>query len=151
MERKALIHNLIKDIDIRKKIYEKRMYRLKRIDDISEAIISLCGVTSSSLLLVGLSTVNPILMLIGTVSGILSTISGTVKNAYKVKDKFEACKTTYLNLNELSRESKIIMMRNHLSATDLQQLLSDISHKLSLIDDTAPPINESAHIATKNN
>jgi len=141
-EKQVLLNNLIKEIDSKKNLYEQKTIKLKNIDSILEMIISFMSVSSTSVLIIGLTHLNPILLITGTVLSSLSGILNAVKNVSGIQRKIEIHKTTYLNLKELSRESKIILARNHLTSDDKINLLNDISNRLSLIDDSSIPITE---------
>ena len=141
-EKQALLNNLIKEIDSKKNLYEQKTIKLKNIDSILEMIISFMSVSSTSVLVIGLTHLNPVLLICGTVLSSLSGILNAVKNVSGIQRKIESHKTTFLNLKELSRESKIILARNHLTSDDKINLLNDISNRLSLIDDSSIPITE---------
>ena len=141
-EKQALLNNLIKEIDSKKNLYEQKSIKLKNIDNILEMIITFLNVSSTTSLVMGLSHLNPILLITGTVMGAISGIMNSVKNVSGIQRKIEVHKTTFLNLKELSRESKIILARNHLTSDDKIALLNDISHRLSIIDDSAIPLTE---------
>ena len=141
-EKQVLLNNLIKEIDSKKNLYEQKTIKLKNIDSILEMIISFMSVSSTSVLVIGLTHLNPVLLICGTVLSSLSGILNAVKNVSGIQRKIEIHKTTYLNLKELSRESKIILARNHLTSDDKINLLNDISNRLSLIDDSSIPITE---------
>jgi len=141
-EKQVLLNNLIKEIDSKKNLYEQKTIKLKNIDNILEIVISFMSVSSTSVLVIGLTHLNPVLLICGTVLSSLSGILNAVKNVSGIQRKIEIHKTTYLNLKELSRESKIILARNHLTSDDKINLLNDISNRLSLIDDSSIPITE---------
>jgi hypothetical protein len=141
-EKQVLLNNLIKEIDSKKNLYENKTIKLKNIDNILEMIISFLSVSSTSVLIIGLTHLNPVLLICGTVLSSLSGILNAVKNVSGIQRKIEIHKTTFLNLKELSRESKIILARNHLTSDDKINLLNDISNRLSLIDDSSIPITE---------
>ena len=146
-EKQVLLNNLIKEIDSKKNLYEQKTIKLKNIDNILEIVISFMSVSSTSVLVIGLTHLNPVLLICGTVLSSLSGILNAVKNVSGIQRKIEIHKTTYLNLKELSRESKIILARNHLTSDDKINLLNDISNRLSLIDDSSIPITErSRHV-----
>ena len=141
-EKQVLLNNLIKEIDAKKNLYESKSIKLKNIDNILEMVISFLNVSSTTCLVMGLSHLNPILLITGTIMGAVSGVMSSVKSVSGIKRKIETHKTTFLNLKELSRESKIVLARNHLTADDKIALLNDISHRLSIIDDSAIPLTE---------
>ena len=102
-EKQALLNNLIKEIDSKKNLYEQKSIKLKNIDNILEMIITFLNVSSTTSLVMGLSHLNPILLITGTVMGAISGIMNSVKNVSGIQRKIEIHKTTFLNLKELSR------------------------------------------------
>ena len=143
-EKQVLLNNLIKEIDTKKNLYEQKTIKLRNIDNMLEMVITFLNVSSTTSLVLGLSHINPVILITGTVIGAISGILNAVKNVSGIQRKIEVHKTTYLNLKELSRESKIILSRNHLTSDDKIALLNDISHRLSIIDDSAIPLTERA-------
>lgn len=140
MERTVLLKNTIDDVDVRREIYQNLMVHYKTVDDISESIITFLNATGTCVSIIGLSTVNPVFIIIGVATTGVGGIAGAVKRGLNIQQKYESVKTSFNQLSDLGRESKIILARNHLSSDDKQSLLSDISHKLSLIEDSSLPI-----------
>jgi hypothetical protein len=141
-EKQVLLNNLIKEIDTKKNLYERKSISLKNIDSALEMVITFLNVSSTTCLVMGLSHLNPILLITGTIMGAISGVMSSVKSVSGIKRKIETHKTTFLQLKELSRESKIVLARNHLTADDKIDLLNNISNRLSLIDDSAIPLTE---------
>ena len=116
------------------------MIKLKRLDDTSEAILIACGAISVSNLFVTVATINPVTLLIGSVFASVNAVGGAIKRVIDVKAKYESCKTTYNQLSDLDRETRAVLVRNHLEKKDLQHILDDVNNRLSLIEDSALPI-----------
>ena len=135
--KKDLIYKTLSDISIKKVAYFKKMAYLKKLDDGLEAIISGCGAVAVSSLIATISSVNPVTLIVGAVFTSISTVSGAMKRVYGVQAKYESCKTTFNQLSDLERESRAVLVRNHLDSSDLQNLLDDINNRLSLIEDSA--------------
>ena len=137
---KDLIFKLLDEVQMKKAIYRKKMIRLKNLDDASEAILMACGAISVSNLFVTVATINPVTLIIGSVFASVNAVGSAIKRVVDVKAKFESCKTTVNQLSELDRETRAVLARNHLEKKDLQNILDDVNHRLSLIEDTALPI-----------
>ena len=84
-------------------------------------------------------------MIVGVCFSGVAGVGGACKRVMNIQQKYESAKTSFNQLSDLGRESKVILARNHLTADDKQQLLNDISHKLSLIEDSALPIPDVKH------
>ena len=137
---KDLIFKLLDEVQFKKNIYRKKMVKLKNLDDTSEAILMACGAISVSNLFVTVATINPVTLIIGSVFASVNAVGSAIKRVVDVKAKFESCKTTVNQLSELDRETRAVLARNHLEKKDLQNILDDVNHRLSLIEDSALPI-----------
>ena len=137
---KDLIFKLLDEVQMKNAIYRKKMVRLKNLDDASEAILMACGAISVSNLFVTVATINPVTLIIGSVFASVNAVGSAIKRVVDVKAKFESCKTTVNQLSELDRETRAVLARNHLEKKDLQNILDDVNHRLSLIEDNALPI-----------
>jgi hypothetical protein len=137
---KDLILRLLDEISIKKQIYRKKMVQLKKIDNITEAVLVGCGAISVSSLFVTVATINPVTLIVGSVFASINTIGSVVKQTIDVKAKFESAKTTVNQLSDLDRETRAVLSRNNLEKKDLQHILDDMIHRLSLIEDTSLPL-----------
>ena len=139
-DKKAMILSLLDEIATKKKAYHKMMSKFKRKSDACEAFVTGMGAIAVSSLVVTLTTLNPITLILGASCSTASTVGGAVLKAIDYRGKFESCKTTYTNLADLERETRAVLVRNHLESRDYQNLIEDMNHRLSLIYDTANPI-----------
>ena len=137
---KELILKLLDEVQIKKQIYRKKMIQLKKIDDITEAVLIACGGISMSNLLVTVAIINPVTLIIGSVFASINAVGSAVKRVVDVKAKFESTKTTVNQLSDLERETRAVLTRNHLEEKDLQNLLDDMNNRLSLIEDSSLPL-----------
>lgn len=137
---KDLILKLLDEVSVKKNIYRRKMVKLKTLDDTSEAILIACGAISVSNLFVTVATINPVTLIIGSVFASVNAVGGAIKRVIDVKAKYESCKTTYNQLSDLDRETRAVLVRNHLEKKDLQHILDDVNNRLSLIEDSALPI-----------
>lgn len=138
---KDLILKLLDEVSVKKQIYRRKMIKLKRLDDTSEAVLIACGAISVSNLFVTVATINPVTLLIGSVFASVNAVGGAIKRVIDVKAKYESCKTTYNQLSDLDRETRAVLVRNHLEKKDLQHILDDVNNRLSLIEDSALPVS----------
>lgn len=137
---KDLILKLLDEVSVKKNIYRRKMVKLKTLDDTSEAVLIACGAISVSNLFVTVATINPVTLIIGSVFASVNAVGGAIKRVIDVKAKYESCKTTYNQLSDLDRETRAVLVRNHLEKKDLQHILDDVNNRLSLIEDSALPI-----------
>ena len=137
---KEFILKLLDEVQIKKQIYRRKMIQLKKIDDITEAVLIACGGISMSNLLVTVAIINPVTLIIGSVFASINAVGSAVKRVVDVKAKFESTKTTVNQLSDLERETRAVLTRNHLEEKDLQNLLDDMNNRLSLIEDSSLPL-----------
>jgi hypothetical protein len=137
---KDMIINLLDEVQLQKKAYHKKMVSFKKIDDASEAFLIGCEAISVSSLFVTVATINPVSLIIGSVFTSINAVGSTMKRVIDYKAKYESCKTTYNQLGDLDRETRAVLVRNHLEKRDLQNILDDVVHRLSLIEDSSLPI-----------
>lgn len=139
-DKKEVILGLLDEIATKKKAYHKMMSKFKRKSDVGDAFITGMGAIAVSSLIMTLTTLNPITLILGASCSTCSTVGGAVLKAIDYRGKFESCKTTYTNLADLERETRAVLVRNHLESRDYQNLIEDINHRLSLIYDSAIPV-----------
>lgn len=137
LNRMNLILKTLNDVSMKKNIYFKKKNKLKKMDDVLESLLAGSGAIAVSSLLATIVTINPIALVIGAVFTSVSTVGGAMKRVYNVQGKHDSCKTTYNQLSDLERESRAILVKNHLSSQDLQILLDVINTRLSLIEDSS--------------
>ena len=150
MNTKEMIINLLDEVQGKKKAYRKKMITYKKIDDVSEGVLIGCGAISISSLFVTVATINPITLIIGSVFASINGVGSAVKRVMDFKAKYESCKATYNQLGDLDRETRAVLVRNHLEKKDLQNILDDVIHRLSLIEDSSLPIPIKEDSGTKN-
>ena len=139
-EKKKLIEELLSEIKLKKKLYYKIMKKFKKYDDISEAILMGSSAIAVSSIFTTIVTINPITLIISATFASINSVGSAVKRVVNIREKHESYKTTYNQLSDLFRESRVILARNHLDSDDLDNLLNDISNRLSLIEDSSLPI-----------
>ena len=139
-QKKKLIEDLLCEIQSKKQVYYKKMLRYKKIDDCTEAALIGCNAVAVSSLMVTLTAINPITLIIGAVFTSASSVGSAIKRVVNIVAKYENHKTSFTQLADLERETRITLARNHLTSEDLQVLLNSIAVRLSLIEDRALPI-----------
>jgi len=137
---KDIILALLDEVQQRKNVFRKKMVQLKKVDDITEAILMSCGAISISNLFVTVATINPVTLIIGSVFASVNTIGSAVKRVVDIKAKYESCKTTVNQLSDLERETRAVLARNHLEKKDLESILDDMNRRISLIEDSSLPL-----------
>ena len=140
MNKKQLIDDLLTEVKAKRINYHKKMLRYKKLDDVTEALLIGCDAIGVSSLFITLQNLNMETMIIATTFSTIGSVGGAIKRVVNLVGKFESFKTSYNQLSDLERESRIILARNHLTSNDCEDLLNSISQRLSLIEDSSLPI-----------
>ena len=140
MERVVLIKNQLNEIKILKEKHSKMSDKLKKINDILDVIIISTGSVSTSMMIIGLSSLSPILIAIGTGLGFVSTSLGIINKTLDFQGKYLNHKNTANCLNDLYRDTNITLGKNGLSSDDKAHILNDLAHRLSIIENSALPL-----------
>lgn len=137
-QKKKVVLKLLKSINNQKTRFKKRSAYYKRVDDISDGLLTFCSTATVTSIVLTYSNVSDTGLLVSGCLSSLSMIGGAVKQALSIKNKWSESRNSYKQLNDLAREVHILLARNHLTTTDIDNLLTDIHHRLALIDDSAP-------------
>ena len=140
MERTTLIKNQLSDIKILKEKHQKKSDKCKKISDTLDVIIIATGSVSTSLMIIGLSHMNPIFIGVGTALGFISTFVSVVNKTLDYSGKSLIYKSTANSLSDIYRDTNITLGKNGLSTDDKAHMLNDINHRLSIIEDNSLPI-----------
>jgi hypothetical protein len=81
-------------------------------------------------------------MFFSTVVSSMSVIGATMKKSMGLANKWTEAKSIYISLNDLSRETTIILAKNHLTPSDLDNIMHDIHNRLSLLEERSPLVDD---------
>jgi hypothetical protein len=140
MERTMLIKNELEQIKVLKEKHQLKSDRLKKINDILDLIIISTGSIGTSIQIIGLTTLNPILIGIGAGFGCISTLLSVMSKTINYNDKYLIHKNTSNTLSDLYRDCNNTLAKNGLSTDDKQHMLNDIGHRLSIIENSSLPL-----------
>jgi hypothetical protein len=140
MERTVLIKNQLNDIKILKEKHQKKSDKFKKINDAMDVIIVSSGSVGTSLTVIGLSTLNPLMIAIGAGCAFVSNILGIINKTINFNNKYLIHKNTANTLTDLYRDSNITLAKNGLSTNDKEAMLHDIACRLSIIENSSLPV-----------
>ena len=140
MERTVLIKNQLKEIKDLQVLHQKKSDKCKKINDILDVIVIASGSISTSLMIIGLSHMNPIFIGIGTGFGFASTFVSVINKTLDYNGKHLTYKSTANSLSDIFRDTNITLGKNGLSNDDKAHMLNDISHRLSILENNSLPI-----------
>jgi hypothetical protein len=133
--KKKLLRQMAKECVDKSILYRRRHKIYKRRDDMIDMFTSSCVACSMSLTIVGITF--PILLIPSAVLSGLAFIITQAQRQYDLKRRYNMDGITYTQLVELSREINIVIRKNHMTNEEYEDFVSDVSNKLSLIEDTA--------------
>jgi len=140
--KKKLICKILNGVDRKKNLHKKRSMKYKNIDNIFDGIlVALSTMTLSSVMLQYMDA-SPWVQLTSAIFGSLNMVGSTVKKTVGLSNKWSESKGIYTALNDLSREITILLARNHLTSDDLDVMMNDLHHRLSLIEDRSPLVGD---------
>ena len=134
-DKKKLLREMAKNCVNKSKLYRKRHKKYKFRDDIIDLSVSMMVGASMSLTIMGITF--PILLIPSAILSGIAFVLSQAQRQYNLKHRYNMDSITCIQLQELSREISIVLRKNHLSNEDYEDFLSDVSNKLSLIEDSA--------------
>lgn len=136
--KKRLIHKILDKVTAKKLFHRKRASRYKMIDDLSDTVIVFFSTITTTSIVISIATVNPVVAIVSMVSSSIALIVSAMKSKLNIRTKWARSNNVAMNLNDLNREILIVLARNNLSSSDLDHILNDIHHRLSLIEESEP-------------
>jgi hypothetical protein len=133
--KKKLLRQMAKECVDKSILYRRRHKKYKFRDDMIDIFTSSCVACSMSLTIVGITF--PILLIPSAVLSGLAFVITQAQRQYDLKRRYNMDGITYTQLVELSREINIVIRKNHMTNEEYEDFVSDVSNKLSLIEDTA--------------
>jgi hypothetical protein len=135
-----VINKQMKHIQKRRTKHYKKYGKLKKISDRVTALINAFNAVSVCSIIITLTPVFPAAAIIAITTASISGISTAIMTSYNLNVKIENHHTAYLEYATLYRDIQAKIKKNNLSSKDLDLLLEEINDKLSLIENSAPPI-----------
>jgi hypothetical protein len=135
--KKKLINDLIDDI-VKQKIQNYKLYtKYRKRHNFFSCCINTSNAISVSSLLSSLPTANPIGLIIGSSFAGISSIGTAINTAQSNLDKYLVSRTSYNQLGDLERTIRSQIIRNHLTSLDCDNIIQEINHTISLINDSS--------------
>jgi hypothetical protein len=136
-KKKKVLDELLNEI-VKEKTKNKKLWRkYKKRDNNLKVSIHTCNAISISSIVSGIASINPIGIIIGLIFGSCSTIGSSINDSCNFNEKHYSCKSTACQLSDLEREIKAVLIRNHLTSSQIDTLIDDTNHRLSLIQDSS--------------
>ena len=134
-QKKRVLDEVLKDISKDKTKYMKLWKKFKKRDNLLKASVHTCNALSISSLVSSFASLNPIGVILGLTFGTCSSVGSTLNDSCSFNEKHYSCKLTAGQLANLEREIKAILIKNHLTTSQIDDLIRDTNNRLSLIYD----------------
>ncbi len=136
-----LIRHILEDVKKRKNTHYKRFGKLKKINTFFKSFINGLNAISVSAIVLSLTPITPIASFIALSTTSISAVTSAVISSIDLESKTHSHNTSNLQYNDLYRDISARLLRNGMSSGDLDNLLSEINTRMSLIEDNSLPIN----------
>jgi hypothetical protein len=135
------INSILDDIKIRKQKHYKKFAWYKKINTTVKAIINGLNAISVCSIIVSMTPMSPFVMILALTTSTVSGITTAVVQSIDLEEKLQSHNTSNLHYNDLYRDICGRILRNGLSSEDLDSILGELNARLSLIEDSSPPID----------
>jgi hypothetical protein len=135
------INSILAEIKIRKQKHYKKVSLYKKINTTVKAIINGLNAVSVCSIIVGMTPISSFIMILALTTTTVSGISTAVIQSIDLEEKLQSHNTSNLHYNDLFRDISGRILRNGLSSEDLDSILGELNARLSLIEDSSPPID----------
>lgn len=130
------VENILKEIDMKRKINFKKFKRLKIISNFLVITSSTLNAISVSSIVLSLGPHLPVFVILSLCTASVGGLINMATLAAGLNQKIMAYNVSSHQYADLYRDIAITLKRNHLSSEDYDNLLIDINHRLTLIEDS---------------
>ena len=141
MGKVGLIRHILEDVKKRKNIHYKKFGKLKKINTFIKSFVNGLNAVSVCSLILSLTPATSIVSIIALSATSISATISAVSSSMDLEGKIHSHNTSNLQYNDLYRDVSARLLRNGMSSEDLDNLLSEINTRMSLIEDSSLPIN----------
>lgn len=135
------INGILDEIKVRKQKHYKKFAWYKKINTITKAVINGLNAISVCSIIVGMTPISPFIMILALTTSTISGVTTAVAQSIDLEEKLQSHNTSNLHYNDLYRDITGRILRNGLSSEDLDNILGELNARLSLIEDSSPPID----------
>ena len=135
--KKNEVFKMLGEIVDEKNKNKKLFIKYRRRNNFLKTVCHGANAISVSSLITSVATLNPIGGIIGLIFGSCSAVGSAVNDSLSNLDKYLTTRTTWQQYSNLEREIRSVLLKNHLSSEDLDDLIEDTNHKISLIQDSS--------------
>ena len=136
-----MIRSLLDELKRKKKAHYQAFAVYRNMRTAAKTLInSLNAVSVCSMILAFTPTSQPVMIVaLGATS--ISSIASAMVDAVDVEGKVHSHNTTYLQQTDLFRDVSARLLRNGMSSSDLDLLLTEVNSRMGLIEDHSLPVS----------
>jgi hypothetical protein len=134
--KKQHVENLLKEIEMKRKINHKKFRRLKIVSNCLVVTSSTLNAISVSSIVLSLGPHLPAFVILSLCATSFGGLINVATLAAGLNQKIMAYNVSSHQYADLYRDIAITLKRNHLTSEDYDNLLIDINHRLTLIEDS---------------
>jgi len=136
MGKVELIRHILEDVKKRKNTHYKKFGKLKKINTFIKSFVNGLNAISVSSLVLSLTPATPVASIIALTATTISAITSAISSSIDLEHKIHSHNTSNLQYNDLYRDISARLLRNGMSSEDLDNLLTEINTRMSLIEDS---------------
>lgn len=138
-----LLRDYLLIIKKKKKKYNKKYIRLKKLYDRSEIVIKVSSAVTVCSIVLTVSLPNPVTLGVSTAFSTIGALTTAATTAYRLSVKLEKLKSSIDNYSGLERYIELIL-NSSVNHKRLDLIITDIGNRLDLIEEHALVISESS-------
>ena len=135
-----LVKDILEDIKKKKRAHYKLFARYKKINTLVKSVINSLNSVSVCSMVLTFTPISPAVMIVALSCTSLSALTSAVHSSSDVEGKVHSHNTSYLQYTDLYRDVSARLLRNGMSSSDLDNLLSEINDRVGLIEDQSLPV-----------
>ena len=137
----SMIKKILENVKKSKIKHYEQFGKYKKINTFIKSLVNGFNAVSVCSMVLSFSDIKPGVMIISLTSTSISSITSAISSAVDIENKVHSHNTSYLQYNDLYRDIAARLLRNGMTSSDLDVLLSEINSRVGLIEDSSLPIN----------
>lgn len=139
---RATLRRRLEELDAKARVYNKDHQKYLNYDTMCDVLVALLNFTIVSSIFIGGPVDNERAYLIS--SATLSTLAGLIfvfQRSFNFRSKYQSFQISSKQYKDLVRDISLLLARQNLTLEDCSRCLTDITQRLSVIEDSTIPID----------
>ena len=136
----TMVKTILEDIKKRKRNHYNLFSKYKKSNTFIKCFINGLNSVSVCSLVVSFQEIYNYIMIVALITTSISSITSAITSSIDIEHKSQSHNTSNLQYNDLYRDIAARLLKNGMSSSDLDVLLSEINSRISLIEDNSLPI-----------